>query len=136
MPDGGIGFGGPSDASRGGSRPQRERVVLSRRAGARRVRTRREIEEQTHVGEVLASGLVRSQFLLATRFALLVIVCVGVLPLAFWLFPELAATTVGGVQLAWLLLGAAIYPLLAGVGWLYVRQAERNEQQFSELVED
>ncbi|AEF39337.1 hypothetical protein [Hoyosella subflava] len=124
------------DSARGGPRPQRERIVLSHRAGARPVRTRIELEEQTRVGEVLVAGLMRTQLGLALRLALLVIISVGVLPLAFWLVPGLATATVGGVQLAWLLLGAAIYPLLAGVGWVYVRQAERNEQQFSELVED
>lgn len=124
-----------SEGARSG-RPQRERIVLSRRAGAKRVRTRKELEEQTDVGEVLVAGLMRSQLGLAVRLAVLVILCVGVLPLAFWLFPGLSGVTIGGVQLAWLLLGAAIYPLLAGVGWLYVRQAERNELQFSELVED
>jgi len=42
---------------------------------------------------------------------------------------------VGWVPLPWLLLGLLAYPLLVGLGWAYVRRAERNEQVFSELVD-
>ncbi len=42
-------------------RPQRERVVLAHRRGARMVRTRVEVQEQTQVGDALVRGLVRAQ---------------------------------------------------------------------------
>ncbi|MBD8505772.1 hypothetical protein HT102_04645 [Hoyosella sp. G463] len=117
-------------------RPRRERVVLSARAGARPVRTRVELTESTAVGDVLVRGLMTTQRRLALRMAALVLACVLVLPAAFVLVPGLAGVTVGGVLLPWLLLAGAVYPLLLGVGWLYLRQAERNEQRFSELVDD
>ena len=38
------------------------------------------------------------------------------------------------VQLPWLLLGVMAYPLVFAVAWTYVRAAERNEQDFADLV--
>ncbi len=40
-----------------------------------------------------------------------------------------------GLPLPWLLLGALVYPSLVLAAWLYVRQAERNERDFTELVQ-
>ena len=39
-----------------------------------------------------------------------------------------------GVDLPWLLLGGLSFPFLVGVGWAYVRWAERNEQDFTALI--
>jgi hypothetical protein len=114
--------------------PERVRVVL---AGGRRSRpdpAAREIEEQTLVGEVLVRGLIRTQLALAVRLSVVVAVLFGVQPLLFAVVPGLAGTEVAGVQLAWLLLGVLAYPLVIGVAWTYVRAAERNEQDFADLV--
>ena len=40
-----------------------------------------------------------------------------------------------GVPLAWLVLGGLVYPFLFLLGRSYVRRAERNEQDFAELVD-
>ena len=56
-----------------GERPQRERVVLAHRRGARMVRTRVEVQEQTLVGDALVRGLVRAQLGLALRLAAVVV---------------------------------------------------------------
>ena len=96
-------------------KPERVRVVL---AGGRRTRTdraAREIEEQTLVGELLVRGLIRTQLALAVA-------------------PGLARAEVAGLRLPWLLLGVLAYPLVFGVAWTYVRVAERNEQDFADLV--
>jgi len=114
--------------------PERVRVVL---AGERRPRpdpAAREIEEQTPVGEVLVRGLIRTQLALAVRLSVLVGALFGVQPLLFALAPGLARTEVAGLQLPWLLLGVLAYPLVFGVAWTYVRAAERNEQDFADLV--
>jgi len=114
--------------------PERVRVVL---AGGRRSRpdpAAREIEEQTLVGEVLVRGLIRTQLALAVRLSAVVAVLFGVQPLLFAVVPGLAGTEVAGLQLAWLLLGVLAYPLIIGVAWTYVRAAERNEQDFADLV--
>jgi hypothetical protein len=48
---------------------------------------------------------------------------------------SLVSTHVVGVPLPWLLLGGLVYPALVALGWFYVRQAERVEREFSDLVE-
>ena len=114
--------------------PERVRVVL---AGGRRARPDaavREIEEQTLIGEVLVRGLIRTQLALALRLSILVGVLLGAQPLLFALAPGVARTEVAGLQLAWLLLGVLAYPLVFAVAWTYVRAAERNEQDFADLV--
>jgi len=116
-----------------GRPPQRVRVDLAGRT-ARRAAARQELEEQTQVGEVLIRGLVRAQLALALSLAGVVILLLGSLPIAFALFPALADVYVLGLRLPWLLLGVLAYPLLYAVGRLYVRQAERIEDDFSKAV--
>jgi hypothetical protein len=110
------------------------RVVLAQ-PRVRREPARREIEEQTEVGDVLVSGLIRAQLGLAVRLALLVGGLFGALPLLFALAPALGRYRLFGVELPWLLLGVAAYPVLVGVAVVYVRLAERNEQDFADLVD-
>jgi hypothetical protein len=115
--------------------PQRVTVVLA--DGTRRPRpdaAAREIEEQTPVGEVLVTGLVRTQLALALRLSLVVAALFGIQPLLFALSPRLARVSVGGLPLPWLLLGVLAYPAVLAVAWVYVRSAERNERHFAELV--
>jgi nucleoside permease NupC len=118
-----------------GERPQRERVVLAHRRGARMVRTRVEVQEQTLVGDALVRGLVRAQLGLALRLAAVVICTVGAIPLLNAVFPELGAVTVLGMRLNWLVLAVLVYPLLYGVGRVYVRLAEQAERDFVGVVE-
>jgi len=118
-----------------GERPQRERVVLAHRRGARMVRTRVEVQEQTLVGDALVRGLVRAQLGLALRLAAVVICTVGAIPLLNAVFPELGAVTVLGMRLNWLVLAVLVYPLLYGVGRLYVRLAEQADRHFVGVVD-
>ena len=60
--------------------PPRQRVVLAHRRGARMVRTRVEVQEQTEVGDALVRGLVRAQLGLALRLAAVVTCIVFVIP--------------------------------------------------------
>lgn len=116
-------------------RPQRERVVLSQRRGARMVRTRVEVQEQTQVGDALVRGLVRAQLGLALRLAAVVVCAVVAIPLLNAAFPELAAVTVAGIRLNWLVLAVLVYPFFYGVGRLYVRLAEQAERDFVGVVD-
>jgi nucleoside permease NupC len=118
-----------------GERPQRQRVVLAHRRGARMVRTRVEVQEQTQVGDALVRGLVRAQLGLAMRLAAVVVCTVGAIPLLNAAFPDLAALTVFGIRLNWLVLAVLVYPLLYGVGRLFVRLAEQGERDFVRVVE-
>ena len=47
----------------------------------------------------------------------------------------LARTRVLGLELPWLLLGVLSYPVIVGVAVVYIRLAERNEDDFAELVD-
>ena len=66
--------------------------------------------------------------------SLVVAIGLGGLPLLFAVAPAVGRVTVFGVNLPWLLLGVAAFPFLFAVGWAYVRLAERNEQDFTDLV--
>ena len=117
--------------------PRRVRVTSPRTGAARaqRVPAAREIDAQTLLGEVYMSSLLRSQLRLALLALAAVAVFVGGIPLVFWLFPDLANVEVLAVPLPWLLLAFAVYPFLFGIGWLYVRAAERNERNFTDVLE-
>lgn len=95
----------------------------------------REIDEQTTLGEVYVSSLVRSQLRLALVVLAVMGVALGGLPVLFDLVPGVARVHLLGVPLPWLLLGGLVYPALVALGWFYVRQAERNEREFSDLVD-
>jgi hypothetical protein len=117
------------------TRPHRERVVLSQRRGARVIRTRVEVQEQTQVGDALVRGLVRAQLGLALRLATVVVFTVAAVPLLIGAFPELSEIRVGGIRLNWLVLAVLVYPVLYGVGRLYVRLAEQGERDFVRVVD-
>jgi hypothetical protein len=117
--------------------PRRQRIVLAElsRRGTVRDRTRTELTQQTRVGDALVRGLVRAQLALALRLSLVVIVGLGGLPLLFAIAPSVGGVTLFGVNLPWLLLGVAAFPFLVAVGWLHVHWSERNEQEFTDLVQ-
>ena len=114
-------------------------LVTSPRTRARRSSpgrpVRREIDEQTGLGEVYMGLLVRAQLRLALVVCLVLATLVAGLPLLFTVEPTLRAVRVLGLPLPWLLLGGAVYPFLLVAAWGYVRAAERNEREFAELVE-
>jgi hypothetical protein len=94
-----------------------------------------EIDDQTRVGKVYLRSLVRTQLWLGLATVALVVVPLALMPLVFGAWPGVRALKVGPMPLWWLLLGLLVYPAILGVGWWYVRQAERTEQQFTDLVE-
>ncbi|MBC6470386.1 hypothetical protein HKK74_33575 [Actinomadura alba] len=95
----------------------------------------REIDEQTGLGEVYMRSLIRSQLRLALSVCVAVTGVIGGLPALFLLAPGLGDLRLLGVPLPWLLLAVLIYPLFVVCAWWYVRQAERVEQDFAELVD-
>ena len=115
---------------------KRERVVLAERRSSRRVvRTLADVQQQTGVGELLVRELMRAQLNLAIRLMVLTTVVLGGL-LVGLLVPSLGTVGIGGLRLPWLLLGLAVYPFLIAVAWSYNRRANRNEQEFTEMVEN
>lgn len=95
-----------------------------------------EIDESTGVGEVYMRSLIRSQLRAALTVVTTVALSLGVLPVVLVSFRSVRETTVAGVPLPWIVLGVVVYPCLFVLGWLYVRQAERAERDFSDLVEE
>jgi hypothetical protein len=94
----------------------------------------RDIDADTRLGALYLGSLLREQLWLAVRVLAALAVGVGSWPLVFHLWPGLASVEVAGVPVAWLVLGVLVYPLLVGLGWYFVRRAERNEESFSELM--
>jgi hypothetical protein len=99
------------------------------------VEVEREIDEQTALGEVYVRSLMRAQLRLAAVVLGTLALTLGMLPLLFAVAPASGRATIVGVPLPWLLLGFVVYPALVGVGAFYVRQAERNEREFADLVD-
>jgi hypothetical protein len=119
---------------------RREVVTSPRTEAARQARTtpRRRLDEladQTAIGDVLIRDLMWAQLGLALRVLAVLAILLGGTPLLFALVPSAAGAEVGGIAVPWLLLGGAAFPLLGLLGVVYVRQAERNEREFAELVE-
>ncbi|QZY29370.1 hypothetical protein [Nocardioides coralli] len=116
--------------------PARVRVTgPTRRPTSRVPAPRRDhIDAETRLGEIYLSSLVREQLRLAA-LSLLALGLVAALPVLFWLAPGLGEVRWFGVPLPWWVLGFAVYPFLVLIGWSYVRAAERNEDDFVDLVE-
>ncbi|MEE1754512.1 hypothetical protein [Streptomyces sp. SP18CS02] len=121
-------------------RPRRETVTGVPRAGRRppgHTPARSEISEQTTLGHTYVRALMRSQ-LRAALYALgTLALLVGSLPLLFAL-PAAAAPHGPGLSpepFVWAALGFGVYPVMWLVAHGYVRRAERNERDFTGLVE-
>src|SRR3954465_7296896 len=116
--------------------PPRTRVVRGEAAARRRPAdpARADLAEQTPVGEALVKGLMRAQLALALRLSLVVAAGLGALPLLFAVAPAVGRAKLLGINLPWLLLGMFSFPFLMGVGWADVRWAERNEQDFTAVI--
>ncbi|MFF4172386.1 hypothetical protein [Streptomyces sp. NPDC001744] len=88
---------------------------------------RSEIDEQTTLGHTYVRSLMRSQLRAALTALGALALLVGALPLVLALpAPE---------ALVWLALGVGAYPVVWGIALWYVRRAERNERDFTGLVE-
>lgn len=117
-------------------KPRREVITGPRRDVRRRRRpVVAELEGQTRVGQVFLRSLIRTQLRLGLATVAMVIVPLVLMPLLFTAWPGLGELEVGPIPLWWLLLGVLVYPAILAVGWWYVRQADRNEEQFTDLVE-
>ncbi len=93
-----------------------------------------EIDAQSMLGEALLRSLMRTQLRLAAVVLVLLAVTLGSLPLIFDRLPVVRRLHLLGIPLPWLLLGVLVYPVLLGLGWFYVRYAERNEAGFVRLM--
>jgi hypothetical protein len=118
-------------------RPPRVRVTSSRRSAATRRDLRpltRDLDEQTDLGEVYMAGLMSAQLRLALRVLAFGALGLGGLPLLFLLVPDTRTLEIGGAPFPWLVLGVLVYPVALLVARYYVRQSERIEREFSQVV--
>ena len=116
--------------------PPRVRVTGPPRPAVRRPLPRaREIDEETRLGEIFMGSLLREQLRLALATLALLALGVGSLPLVFHLAPDLADVRFAGMPVPWVLLAFAVYPFLFLLAWRYVRVAERNERDFTALMD-
>lgn len=116
--------------------PDRVRVrVTGPRAGhPRSASVAAEIDAQTELGAVYIRSLIRSQLRLAGGIFVVLAATVGLLPVAFHVFPDLLTTHLVGIPVPWMVLGFGVYPVLIVLARVYVRRAERNEKDFNDLV--
>ncbi|TXS49136.1 hypothetical protein [Streptomyces sp. t39] len=118
--------------------PRRE-VVTGVPRGTRRppgyAPARSEITEQTTLGATYVRSLMRSQ-LRAALYALgTLALFVGSLPLLFALPAALGGSPGSPAPFVWAALGFGAYPVMWLTARWYVRRAERNERDFTRLVE-
>ena len=118
-------------------KPRRRRVVLadSTKARGKALRTIIELEEQTSVGEKLVRDLIRQQLKSAFGLAFAVLIGMCLLPITFYLVPQIGDLKILGIPIPWLVLGLAPFPILYGVGWVFRRKAERHERDFVNMVD-
>lgn len=116
-------------------RPRRETVTYASAVGDRTVArlrpphppARSEIDEQTTLGHTYVRSLMRSQLRAALTALGALALLVGSLPLLLALpAPE---------GFVWAALGFGVYPVVWAIAHWYVRRAERNERDFTGLVE-
>lgn len=116
-----------------------ERVRVTGPYTGRPTRPRRtaasEIDAGSELGEIYVDALLRSQLRLAVGVLVVLAVTIGALPLVFWLAPGLSNHHLLGMPVSWVVLAFACYPVLALLAWRYVRVAERNEREFTHVVE-
>ncbi|GGB20005.1 hypothetical protein GCM10011492_07330 [Flexivirga endophytica] len=113
----------------------RVRVQRRRSAAADVAAMSQEIDSQSMLGEALLRSLMRAQLRLAAVVLALLAMTLGSLPLLFDVVPQIRRLHVFGIPLPWLLLGVLVYPVLLGLGWFYVRYAERIDAGFVRLVD-
>ncbi|KGN39992.1 membrane protein [Knoellia aerolata] len=122
-------------ADRGGV-PARVRVTSSRRSAvagrSRPLAT--DLDEQTELGDVYLAGLMRAQLRLSLSVLSALVLAVAGFSVLLIAVPAARTTVLFGLPLPWLVLGVAIYPATWLTARTYVRQAERIEAEFADVV--
>ena len=116
---------------------RRVRITSPRREARRRAEHRpakQELAEQTGLGEVYLSALLRAQLRLSLAILLGVGAVVLGLPAMFLLLPATRHLEVGPIPLPWLAVGVMIYPVVVIAAKIYVHQTERIEREFTDLM--
>jgi hypothetical protein len=94
-----------------------------------------DVHRRDPYGAALLRSLIRAQLAVSVSFLAIAICLLVAVPLVVSAFPSVARLRVAGLPIVLVLLGIAVYPVLAVLGRLYVRRAERVEARFAELVD-
>ncbi|SDJ46660.1 hypothetical protein [Streptomyces indicus] len=94
-----------------------------------------EIDEQTTIGTTYVRSLMRSQLKAGLTALGLLILFVATLPLLFMLPESVTGSDTSPALFVWVSLGVGVYPVMFLIARWYVRRAERNERDFTGLVE-
>ena len=116
--------------------PPRREVVTgvprgSARGSSRAARPAAAASGPSALDEDRLRQLIRIQWRATVLAAGALVVLLGSLPLVFALAPAVAAVRLGGVGIAWVVLGVLAYPVLYAIGRWYVARAEANEARFT-----
>jgi fatty acid desaturase len=110
---------------------ERVRIVHPRTEAASRAAVPPALSPDTlSYDEVSIRSLIRGQARIAALVTTATAILLGGLAVlgAFW-------PASGGTKLVpWIVLGVLVYPLLISLGWFGVRQAERNEDAYRDIV--
>ncbi|WP_415953265.1 hypothetical protein [Streptomyces sp. KLOTTS4A1] len=123
---------------RGTDGPRRETVTgvpRQRRRPQAHAAARSEIDEQTTIGTTYVRSLMRSQLRAGLTALGLLALFVGTLPLLFMIPESVTGSGHAPSLLVWTSLGLGVYPVMLLIARWYVRRAERNERDFTGLVE-
>ncbi|HQF02662.1 MAG TPA: hypothetical protein PK868_01585 [Phycicoccus sp.] len=119
-----------------GPRPTRIRVTSSRRGAGRPTSQSiaRDLDEQTGLGDVYLAGLMRAQFRLSALVVGLAFLGIGGFPVLLLAVPATRSLTILGLPFPWVVLGILVYPAAWVIARWYVRQAEKIESDFADVV--
>ena len=116
--------------------PARVRVTSSRRSAvaphSRALAT--DLDEQTELGDVYLGGLMRAQLRLSLSVLGGLVLAVAGFSVLLVAVPVTRTMVLFGLPLPWLVLAVAVYPATWLTARTYVRQAERIEAEFAEVV--
>lgn len=116
--------------------PDRVRVTSSRRSaavpGLRPLAT--DLDEQTELGDVYLAGLMRAQLRLSLSVLGVLVLAVAGFSVLLIAVPATRTLVLFGLPFPWLVLAVAVYPATWLTARTYVRQAERIEAEFADVV--
>ncbi|MDQ0938357.1 hypothetical protein [Streptomyces sp. V1I1] len=94
-----------------------------------------DLGRQTPLGDIYLRSLMRAQLRLGLAVVGVLVAVLGGLPFLFLAAPALRNSIVAGVPVPWLIIGAAVHPVILTLAFVCLRHAGRNEHDFTELVE-
>jgi uncharacterized membrane protein (DUF485 family) len=93
-----------------------------------------DLDEQTELGDVYLGGLMRAQLRLSLSVLAGLVTAVAGFSALLIAVPATRTMVLFGLPFPWLVLAVVVYPVTWLTARTYVRQAERIEAEFAEVV--